>query len=132
MAPLAAQSVVLRTKAFSSDVWRVTFNAHVPGLLTTSGQGTGAERRRCKCIPAQAGAPPRACSCPNALPDHAGHIRFWKMAATFTGLKLQGQIGKFGRTELSDITGYAEFPDGKVLSGMPHRCPAPSCLAAAA
>lgn len=23
----------------------------------------------------------------------AGHIRFWNMASTFTGLKLQGQIG---------------------------------------
>ena len=31
--------------------------------------------------------------------------RFWKMASTFTGLKLQGQLGKFGRTELSDIAG---------------------------
>ena len=26
-----------------------------------------------------------------------GHIRFWKMAHTFTGLKLQGLIGKFGQ-----------------------------------
>lgn len=26
-----------------------------------------------------------------------GHIRFWKMANTFTGLKLQGDIGKFGK-----------------------------------
>eukprot|EP00730_Choanoeca_flexa_P004745 TRINITY_DN11792_c0_g2_i1.p1 TRINITY_DN11792_c0_g2~~TRINITY_DN11792_c0_g2_i1.p1 ORF type:complete len:1946 (+),score=593.51 TRINITY_DN11792_c0_g2_i1:1-5838(+) len=77
-------TVTLRTKAFSSDVWRVSFNPHLKGDLTTSGQG---------------------------------HIRFWKMAATFTGLKLQGQIGKFGRTELSDISGYAELPDGKVLSG---------------
>jgi hypothetical protein len=25
--------------------------------------------------------------------------------------------GKFGRTELSDIAGYVELPDGKVLSG---------------
>ena len=31
--------------------------------------------------------------------------RFWKMATTFTGLKLQGQLGKFGRTELTDIAG---------------------------
>eukprot|EP00605_Chrysophyceae_sp_TOSAG23-4_P000185 GSChrysophyteH1.ASY1.ANO1.219.1 assembled CDS len=31
-----------------------------------------------------------------------GHIRFWKMASTFTGLKLQGHIGKFGKVELSD------------------------------
>lgn len=78
------EAIILRTKAFSSDVSRVTFSAFNTGQLTTSGQG---------------------------------HIRFWKMAKTFTGLKLQGQIGKFGRTELSDIYGYVEFPDGKVLSG---------------
>ena len=44
-------------------------------------------------------------------------IRFWKMANTFTGFKLQGELGKFGKTEISDIEGYAELPDGKVLSG---------------
>ena len=33
-------------------------------------------------------------------------IRFWTMANTFTGLKLQGQIGKFGAKELSDIEGW--------------------------
>ncbi|KAK7098838.1 cilia- and flagella-associated protein 44-like isoform X1 [Littorina saxatilis] len=46
-----------------------------------------------------------------------GHIKFWNMARTFTGLKLQGLVGRFGRTTLSDIEGYIEFPDGKVLSG---------------
>jgi WD40 repeat protein len=46
-----------------------------------------------------------------------GHIRFWKMAKTFTGLKLQGEIGKFGTVEIADILGFAELPDGKVLSG---------------
>jgi WD40 repeat protein len=46
-----------------------------------------------------------------------GHIRFWKMAQTFTGLKLQGSIGKFGKVELSDISSFVELPDGKVLSG---------------
>ena len=46
-----------------------------------------------------------------------GHIRFWKMASTFTGLKLQGSIGKFGKIDLSDIDNFVEFPDGKVLSG---------------
>ena len=46
-----------------------------------------------------------------------GHIRFWKMANTFTGLKLQGDIGKFGRVDLSDVNAFAELPDGKVLSG---------------
>lgn len=44
-----------------------------------------------------------------------GHIRFWSMARTFTGLKLQGNIGKFGNQELSDVSGYADLPDGKVL-----------------
>ena len=46
-----------------------------------------------------------------------GHIRFWKLAATFTGLKLQGSIGKFGKVELSDIAAFVECPDGKVISG---------------
>ncbi|XP_055870192.1 cilia- and flagella-associated protein 44-like [Biomphalaria glabrata] len=45
------------------------------------------------------------------------HIKFWKMADTFTGLKLKGDLGRFGRSELSDIEGYVEMPDGKVLSG---------------
>ena len=36
------------------------------------------------------------------------------MARTFTGLKLQGNIGKFGNEELSDVSGYADLPDGKV------------------
>jgi hypothetical protein len=36
------------------------------------------------------------------------------MARTFTGLKLQGELGRFGRTEISDIEGYRELPDGKV------------------
>eukprot|EP00879_Flechtneria_rotunda_P013428 GHRR01014020.1.p1 GENE.GHRR01014020.1~~GHRR01014020.1.p1 ORF type:complete len:509 (+),score=176.89 GHRR01014020.1:1264-2790(+) len=39
------------------------------------------------------------------------------MATTFTGLKLQGQIGKFGALELSDVAAFVEMPDGKVLSG---------------
>lgn len=42
------------------------------------------------------------------------NFRFWKMADTFTGLKLQGELGRFGRTEISDIEGYVELPDGKV------------------
>lgn len=40
------------------------------------------------------------------------------MAHTFTGLKLQGQLGKFGKTEISDIEGYVELPDGKVKEGI--------------
>jgi WD40 repeat protein len=46
-----------------------------------------------------------------------GHIRFWRMARTFTGLKLQGLIGKFGQVELTDIAAYVELPSGIVLSG---------------
>ncbi|XP_053313360.1 cilia- and flagella-associated protein 44 [Spea bombifrons] len=46
-----------------------------------------------------------------------GHIKFWKMAHTFTGLKLQGELGRFGKTALTDIEGYVELPDGKVISG---------------
>ena len=47
-------------------------------------------------------------------------VRFWRMARTFTGLKLQGDIGKFGKVELSDVDDFAEMPDGKVrgLSGL--------------
>ena len=43
--------------------------------------------------------------------------RFWKIAETFTGLKLKGNIAKFGQVELSDVTAFVIFPDGKVLSG---------------
>jgi len=39
------------------------------------------------------------------------------MAYTFTGLKLKGELGRFGKTSLSDIEGYIQLPDGKVLSG---------------
>ena len=39
------------------------------------------------------------------------------MAETFTGLKLQGQLGRFGKTSVSDIEGFVQLPDGKVVSG---------------
>ncbi|KPP67019.1 cilia- and flagella-associated protein 44-like [Scleropages formosus] len=78
------ERVVLRCKAFSQDVYQVTFSPDNPGQLTTSG---------------------------------AGHIKFWKMTSTFTGLKLQGLLGRFGKTALTDIEGYVELPDGKVVSG---------------
>ncbi|KAF5282198.1 hypothetical protein FQR65_LT02895 [Abscondita terminalis] len=45
------------------------------------------------------------------------HIKFWKMASTFTGLKLQGELGRFGKTEYSDILGIYPMPDEKVVSG---------------
>ncbi|XP_009637348.1 cilia- and flagella-associated protein 44-like [Egretta garzetta] len=78
------EKIVLRSKAFSQDVYKVTFSADNEEQLTTSG---------------------------------TGHIRFWKMALTFTGLKLQGALGRFGKTAVTDIIGYVELPDGKVISG---------------
>lgn len=50
------EAVVLRSKAFSQEVFNVKFSPFFDGRLNTSG---------------------------------TGHIRFWKMASTFTGLKLQ-------------------------------------------
>ncbi|KAL0481967.1 flagella-associated protein 44 [Acrasis kona] len=79
-----SESIILRYKAFGTEVYNVTFSPNSDGQLTTSG---------------------------------TGHIKFWKMAETFTGLKLQGQIGKFGKIDISDVAGYVELPDGKVLSG---------------
>lgn len=76
-----AESIVLRSKAFSQEVFGVAFSPYFEGQLTTSG---------------------------------TGHIRFWRMAATFTGLKLQGAIGKFGTVELTDVAAFVELPDGKV------------------
>ncbi|XP_057211014.1 cilia- and flagella-associated protein 44 [Triplophysa rosa] len=78
------EQVTLCNKAFSQEIYRVTFSPDCVGQLTTSG---------------------------------AGHIRFWKMASTFTGLKLQGLLGRFGKTTVTDIEGYVELPDGKVVSG---------------
>ena len=49
------------------------------------------------------------------LATGAGHIKFWKMARTFTGLKLMGMPGRFGKTEMCDILGFIPLPDGKVL-----------------
>lgn len=48
-----AEMIVLHTKAFSQEVYRVSFSPHFDGRLITSGMG---------------------------------HIRFWRMAETFTGL----------------------------------------------
>lgn len=50
--------------------------------------------------------------------------RFWKIADTFTGLKLKGHIGHFGKITATDIEGFVELPDGKVsavLTGLVHR-----------
>ncbi|XP_057334477.1 cilia- and flagella-associated protein 44 isoform X2 [Microplitis mediator] len=53
----------------------------------------------------------------NLVTSGSGHIKFWKMVDTFTGLKLQGSLGRFGSTESCDIIGIFCMPDGKVVSG---------------
>lgn len=45
------------------------------------------------------------------------HIKFWKMANTFTGLKLQGDLGRFGKTDFSDIYAVLMLEDENVVSG---------------
>jgi hypothetical protein len=79
-----AQKVVLKSKAFSQEVFRVSFSPYTDDILFTCG---------------------------------SGHLKFWKMAQTFTGLKLQDEIAKFGQLELSDVSSFYELPDGKVVSG---------------
>eukprot|EP00957_Ditylum_brightwellii_P140080 10673736-Ditylum_brightwellii.AAC.1 len=39
------------------------------------------------------------------------------MATMFTGLKLQGELGKFSKVDLCDIKAFAELPDGTFVSG---------------
>eukprot|EP00957_Ditylum_brightwellii_P105343 8030993-Ditylum_brightwellii.AAC.1 len=39
------------------------------------------------------------------------------MATTFTGLKLQGELGKFGKVDLCDVEAFAELPNGTFVSG---------------
>lgn len=46
-----------------------------------------------------------------------GHIKFWTICQTFTGLKLEGVHGRFGKTEICDILGSYAMPLGTVLSG---------------
>ncbi|XP_050529600.1 cilia- and flagella-associated protein 44 isoform X1 [Daktulosphaira vitifoliae] len=62
------------------------------------------------------------CHFSNYISDHlttagSGHIKFWKMVQTFTGLKLQGRLGRFGKTEISNVIGTYSMPDEKVISG---------------
>lgn len=45
------------------------------------------------------------------------HLKFWKMAQTFTGVKLQGELAKFGILDSSDCTAFIELPSGNILSG---------------
>ena len=81
------ETIILKAKAFSQEIFKVSFSENFEGKLITCGMG---------------------------------HIRFWEMAKTFTGLKLQGELGKFGQIDLSDISSFVEFPDGKVLCGTEH------------
>ncbi|XP_037036270.1 cilia- and flagella-associated protein 44 isoform X2 [Bradysia coprophila] len=46
-----------------------------------------------------------------------GHIQFWKISETFSGLKLKSQIGRFGKTTISDISAIFAMGNGHVLSG---------------
>ena len=79
------ESSILRCKAFSQEVFGLSFSLTVYGQLTTWG---------------------------------TGHVRFWKMADTFTGLKLHASLGKFGAEPLSDVCATCESGDGKItLSG---------------
>ncbi|XP_075974116.1 cilia- and flagella-associated protein 44 [Anticarsia gemmatalis] len=56
--------------------------------------------------------------CPGQLTTAgAAHVKFWKMAETFTGLKLKGELGRFGKTEICDVLGVYPMPDEKVLTG---------------
>lgn len=52
--------------------------------------------------------------CSNVFILGAAHIKFWKMAQTFTGLKLKGELGRFGKTEICDVLGVYPMPDEKV------------------
>ncbi|KAK6640272.1 hypothetical protein RUM44_011958 [Polyplax serrata] len=45
------------------------------------------------------------------------HIKFWKINRTFTGLKLLGELGRFGKSEICNIIGFLALPDEKVVSG---------------
>lgn len=51
-----------------------------------------------------------------------GHVKFWKMDRTFTGLKLCGNVGKFGSFEASSVYSFVHLPDGKVLTGSDSGC----------
>ena len=40
-----------------------------------------------------------------------GHIRFWNITNTFTGPKLEGTIGKFGKIDLTDVECFLHLPE---------------------
>jgi WD40 repeat protein len=45
-----------------------------------------------------------------------GHLKCWKMADTFTGSKLQGSFGKFGKIEVSDIQHFIYIDSSQILA----------------
>ena len=46
-----------------------------------------------------------------------GHVRFWKIAETFTGLKLQGKFGKFKKEDVCNVESLLYLQNGTILSG---------------
>ena len=76
--------MILRSKAFSQEIYTVKFSRFFDKQLITSG---------------------------------TSHIRFWTLADTFTGTKLQGELGRFGKVELADVPAFAELENGDVVSG---------------
>lgn len=46
-----------------------------------------------------------------------GHIKFWSICQTVTGLKLKCDRGRFEKRDVSDILAIYSMPDGRVLSG---------------
>jgi len=67
------EGIMLRSKAFGQDIYRVVFSKFNEGRLISGG---------------------------------VGHIKLWKMASTFTGLKLKGQLGKFGESTPLTVNSY--------------------------
>lgn len=45
-----------------------------------------------------------------------GHIQFWTMCRTFTGLKLSTVPGRFGHADECNVMGFCAMPDRKTLS----------------
>lgn len=76
--------VLLRSKAFSQEIYTLKFSYIDDHKLITSG---------------------------------TGHIKFWTIADTFTGMKLQGFLGKFGKVPLMDVPDFIELDHDFVLSG---------------
>lgn len=74
---------------------------------------SGAEVLRCKAFSQEVyGVRFSPASAGSLVTYGLGHIRFWRMASTFTGLKLQGALGKWGALELADVCGAVELLGG--------------------